>query len=183
MESDLIEVQDDSSEGSTSPGGGHTLPLQPGLGRIFIVTNASVRSGHRPSCTFEGDLFEVQEGPDGGRHRLHGLHGLHAWVDEPDVCRGPPVPCDANGRHHSPDAVAALRASKPQVFSKPPCPHFVQVIACTPTGVIQPNSTQLISTQPQTHQSQAPARLSVHLPSSRPTEGAYLAASVRSAEG
>lgn len=64
---DVIEESDDEdADDRDECSSSDSLLNSTGIGRVFIVSTARTAGGHRPSCTFEGDLFEVCVSPDTG---------------------------------------------------------------------------------------------------------------------
>ena len=61
-ESEVEEDADIDEDCSSS----ESLLTSSGLGRVFLVSTARATGGHRPSCTFEGDLYEVCFDASGG---------------------------------------------------------------------------------------------------------------------
>ena len=69
-------IEESESEGEEGYGGDEgdecsssdSLLTSNGMGRVFLVSTARTTGGHRPSCTFEGDLYEVcvATSPGGG---------------------------------------------------------------------------------------------------------------------
>lgn len=71
------ESEDDEADGDECSSS-DSLLTSTGIGRVFIVSTARTAGGHRPSCTFEGDLYEVCISPDtGGRLRVYGFNAMH----------------------------------------------------------------------------------------------------------
>jgi hypothetical protein len=62
---DVCEESEDEEEPSCSHSGS-LLDIGTGIGRVFIVSSARTNGGHRPSCTFEGQLYEVCISSSGG---------------------------------------------------------------------------------------------------------------------
>ncbi|KAG1677965.1 hypothetical protein FOA52_001383 [Chlamydomonas sp. UWO 241] len=60
-----VPVDDDSGESDLESPSTSQSDHTPNANRLFIVSNARVAGGHRPSCTFEGELREVCVGVGG----------------------------------------------------------------------------------------------------------------------
>ncbi|GAX78523.1 hypothetical protein CEUSTIGMA_g5963.t1 [Chlamydomonas eustigma] len=79
-DTDEFEVEDvcEESEGEEEPScsvSGSLLDNSLGIGRVFIVSTARTTGGHRPSCTFEGQLYEVCVSSSGGAYLQKVLQG------------------------------------------------------------------------------------------------------------
>ena len=63
---DVVEESDiDEEENGDDCSSSESLLTSSGIGRVFLVSTARTTGGHRPSCTFEGDLYEVCLGAHG----------------------------------------------------------------------------------------------------------------------
>lgn len=86
-DSDDFDVVNIESESDSEPGQAEEVLLHEG--RVFIVSTARASGGHRPSCTFEGLVWEVCNSATGAAGmQLHQQHGDSLAI----TCRlpGPP---------------------------------------------------------------------------------------------
>jgi len=74
---EVVEESDDDGDDDGDECSSSESPLTSnGIGRVFIVSTARTAGGHRPSCTFEGDLYDVCVSPDTGGDEI----SFHARV-------------------------------------------------------------------------------------------------------
>ena len=198
-EDDDFDVEDVIEDSEDDEGGGmdeaeevsssESLLTSNGLGRVFLVSTAKTTGGHRPSCTFEGDLYEVcmSTSPGGGGEMT--ILVFQSWeVAISHGCMQPSHPAHHMHRTdvpHHPGAFLqrVIQADDPSPLAlslryEPPSPKFSRMhpaltsyrrVSWCPLGGRRINcGARLFSCATQ---GEASSRVSVHLLAQRSPQG------------